>query len=133
MMDEEKYKRILKIYYLMTPAFMLLDYGAGLKLRIVFPAEIGSYTILYYAICFIGGFFAFKQTLIAALFCLFESSINILLLLLSIFLPVLSPGQGDGDSPGYSFGGMDLIHFFIVGAVLLFGFYQNPLVSRGQV
>ena len=131
-MDEERYKRILKIYYLMTPVFMLLDFGAGLKLRVVLPTESGGLAFVYYALCFASAFFVFKQTMIAALFSLLESALNLLLLLLTVFLPVVSLGQDVDGGAGFRFGVVELLHFFVVGSILLFCFYQNPLMSRGH-
>lgn len=130
--SEDQYKRILKIYYFITPVFVLLDYVAGVKIRIVFPAGFDGFALVYYIICFGSVFVAFKQTMVAAIFSLLESSINLLLLLLSVFLPLVMLDQTLEGVGGFRFGLTELIHFFIVGSFLLFGFYMNPIMFQNK-
>lgn len=86
----------------------------------------------YYGLCFVAGFLVLKSDLLAALTALLECSVNILLLLLSVLAPLLTIGVQveAGNDVTYTFGVAELIHFAIVGCMLVLAFYQNPLMKR---
>jgi hypothetical protein len=82
----------------------------------------------YYLFCFFASFLVFNNPLTGALFSLFECSLNILLLILSIMLPIYYIGDNPLDGNSFNFGIAELIHFFLAGSVLLYSFYVNPLI-----
>jgi len=94
------------------------------------PGAQDYWTYLYYLICFIAGFVVFKSVMAGALFSLVESSANILLLLLSVWLPVINVGGNPIANSGIHFGAPELIHFIIAGAILLLSFYSNPIITK---
>ncbi len=85
---------------------------------------------LYYIVCFLAGFIAFNNVITGAVFSLIESSINILLLLLSVMMPVVDLAQHPMENIRMSFGVPEIIHFLIAGSILLLSFYSNPLISK---
>jgi hypothetical protein len=124
------YSSVLRNYYLATPLFFLLDYYVHIRLRVALPGAPAYYYYLYYLLCFVAGFVLFKHALLGALFSLLESSINLLLLLLTVFVPVVKLKQWQEQAITYHFGVVELLHFMLVGAILLIGFYHNPLLRK---
>ena len=119
----------LHLYYLATPVFFILHYAFDINLRIVIPGAPDGWLYAYYLFCFVAGFAAFKSELTGALFSLIESTVNILLLLLSVLLPIYTLGDGAAGFGIMPFGVPELVHFFIAGSILLYSFYRNPLVA----
>lgn len=120
----------LKIYYLATPIFFILHYYFNINLRLSLPVSAHNWIYIYYLICFLAGFIAFKNIIVGAVFSLVESSFNILLLLLSVMLPIFTLGITVAENTNITFGSSELLHFFIAGFVLLKSFYMNPLISQ---
>lgn len=127
-----QYKRDLKVYYLLTPVFAVLDYGFGIDIRLVVPGGSMIIEMIYYLVCFASPFFIFQSGLVAIIFSLAESTLNILLLILSVFIPVIMMSQNfeANAANNFIFGVTEVLHFMLVGAVLLYGFYGNPLLTR---
>lgn len=119
----------LHIYYLATPVFFILHYYFDINLRLSIPDAPESYLYTYYLICFLAGFIVFKSIVSGAIFSLIESSINIFLLLLGVMLPIFTIGNIETENTHINFGTSELIHFFIVGFILIKSFYLNPLIT----
>lgn len=122
--------KYLKWYYLLTPVFALPEFLFDVEIRFAAPEAFQDYRYLYYGVCFLGAWFLFNNQLTASLFSLVECSINILLHILSILYPVMTMAAtlDAGLQPKYRFDGFDLFHFGLVGVVLLYSFYSNPLI-----
>ncbi len=120
----------LQIYYLLSPLFFILHYFFDINLRLSIPGASEHWFFIYYLVCFVASFFVFKNAIAGALFSLFESALNILLLLLSVMLPVFTLASAAVDNVAFKFGVPELLHFFIVGFVLVKSFYVNPLFAR---
>lgn len=130
----EENLQFLKYYYLLTPVFAAADIFFNVNLRINIPGGHESIEYAYYLVCFFASFFVFRNALSAALFCLFECVINILLLALSVMWPLITLG-GTIDSAvqsQFKFGITELLHFIIAGGVLLYCFYTNPLIFKSK-
>jgi hypothetical protein len=122
--------QMLSKYYLATPVFILVELFVGMNFRVSIPWD-GDYLIyLYLAICFILGGFILKKPNFLNLFALFESSVNLFLLLLSVYLPVFAMANRPEEAGAFKFGMVEVIHFAIVGAVLLYAFYSNPIIKK---
>jgi hypothetical protein len=119
----------LHIYYLSTPVFFLLHFGFDVNLRISIPGAADAWLYAYYALCFLASLVAFRNAVTGALFSLLESSVNILLLLLSVLMPIYTVGHTSESFVTAAFGVPELLHFLIAGSILLISFYRNPLVS----
>ena len=106
-----------------------MDLLFGVNFRITIPGSEGdTFYYLYIAACFILGSFVFKSPLSSSLFGLAESSINILLLLLSVMLPIFSLAENLDTMNSFSFGTQEIIHFLIAGTILMLSFHLNPLI-----
>lgn len=126
--------RFIQYYYLATPLFIGIDWMLGMNIRLAIPGGAEILYYFYYALCFIAGFLTLKSDMLAALTALLECSVNILLLLLSILWPLLTIGDRieAGNDVVFTFGVAELIHFAIVGSMLVLAFYQNPLMKRDR-
>lgn len=118
---------ITRIYYLLTPLFVLLDYTTGANIRLQTPWESGLFDAAYYLVCFAAAFFAFGSSAVAAFFALIECSVNILLLLLSVLLPIAGASEKvlNGEAVEFEFGPLQIAHFIVVGGMLLWVFHSN--------
>ena len=124
-----KKNELIRLYYFITPLFFAMDFLFGLNFRITIPGSEGdTFYYLYIAACFILGSFVFKSPLSSSLFGLVESSVNILLLILSVMLPIFSLAENLETMNTFSFGTQEIIHFFIAGSVLILSFHLNPLI-----
>ena len=124
-----KKNELIRLYYFITPLFFALDLLFGVNFRITIPGSEGdTFYYLYIAACFILGSFVFKSPLSSSLFGLAESSINILLLLLSVMLPIFSLAENLDTMNSFSFGTQEIIHFLIAGTILMLSFHLNPLI-----
>jgi len=67
---------------------------------------------------------------------IFESAGNVLLLILGVMLPifcVIHSVASDIEAPlSFQFGVPELLNFVIVGGVLVFGFYTNPIFKNNE-
>jgi len=121
---------ILSKYYLATPVFILAELVAGMSLRVAIPWG-GDYLIyLYMAVCFVLGGLVLKKQMHLNVFALLESSVNLFLLLLSVYLPVVALANNPQEAEAFKFGVVEIIHFGIVGSTLLYVFYNNPLFKE---
>ncbi len=77
---------IPRLYYLVTPAFIVLDYWAGVSVRVAVLDGLPTYKNLYYGFCVLCGVLVYLLPASSAVVALVESSINILLTVLSVFL-----------------------------------------------
>lgn len=121
---------ILSKYYLLTPIFLLVELIWGMNLRVNLPWS-GDYLIyLYMGICFVfGGFFLKKQAHLN-IFALIESSVNIFMLFKSVYLPVFTMANNLDKAEGLKVGTDNIVHVIIVGFILLYAFYNNPLIKK---
>lgn len=126
--------QLLRLYYLFTPVFAVLDFVFGIDIRFKIPWDYDTVIGIYYAACFLGGLLVFKSPLTATLFGLFECSFNILLLLLSVMWPIATLGEsaGNGAVPAFQFGPSELVQFILAGSVLLYSFYTCPLLKNNR-
>ena len=117
-------------YYLATPIFMLVELLIAPNVRVTIPWGESYFVYIYMGLCFgVGGFVLKKQTHINV-FALFESSVNIFLLVLSIYLPIISIADNPESEVTFKFGVIEIVHFAIVAFTLLYVFYGNPLIRK---
>jgi len=119
--------QLMSYYYLATPVFLLIELVLGGNVRVVIPGDSHAFLYIYLAVCFAAGIFLRNKPSLMSLFGLVESIVNIALLILNIYLPVVMlGGQLEGES-GPLLTYADILHFIIVGTVLLAAFYSNSL------
>jgi len=86
MNDSTRYS-IPRLYYFVTPAFILLDYVWGINVRVAVLDEMPLYKNLYYGLCILCGVIVFVRPRLSALVALAESSVILLLTLVGVFWP----------------------------------------------
>ena len=128
-----KKNELIRFYYFITPLFFAVDLLFGINLRVSVPiGENEAFYYFYITACFILGSFVFKSPVSSAWFGLAESSVNILLLMLSVMLPIFKLA-GDLDAAGsFTFGTQELFHFLIAGSILILSFHLNPLLHGNR-
>lgn len=76
-------------YFYITPLFIVIDYLWGFNFRISALDSEPTYKYLYYGFCILCGVLIYIFPNYSAIAGLFESSINIMLLILNIYLPYI--------------------------------------------
>jgi hypothetical protein len=97
--DSRRYS-IPRLYYLITPAFILLDYGVGVNVRVAVLDGLPLYKNLYYGFCVLCGVAVYLLPVSSPFVALGESSINVLLTILALFLPYVQNLQRLADLEG---------------------------------
>jgi len=121
---------LVRGYYFLTPAFILLDYAFGVNLRMA-PIVPPGWKLPYYVVCMGIALLMAWKPLLSHFMALLECSLNILLLILSLFLPVYHLMNAIGDpgteTPLLTMG--MVVNFILSGIVWTIAFYANPLLS----
>jgi len=91
---------IPSIYYFMTPVFIVLDYLFGINVRVTVLDAMPRYKYLYYGFCLFCGIGMYVLPRCTPVVALFESTLNILLVVLTVFLPYIK--MVTSSSPGPS-------------------------------
>ena len=127
-----KSQKLLSLYYLATPVFVAAELLFDAKLRIVIPWAGDSMEYWYMGLCFVLGGFVFKKGVAQSIFVLIECSLNILLLIASVYMSIMSLAENPQTMNGFTFGLTELSHLFIVGSILIASFYSNPIILLGN-
>lgn len=80
---------ITSLYYYMTPLFIVLDYLGGVNVRVAVLDSMPLYKNLYYGFCVFCGIGMYALPWCTPIVALIESTINILLIVLAVFLPYI--------------------------------------------
>ena len=88
-MNEQKKFLIPKIYFALTPAFILLDYVVGVNIRVAVLDSYPMYKGFYYAFCILCGIITFSLPRFSPVIALFESIAIYMMTILSVFTPYL--------------------------------------------
>ena len=78
---------IPKLYYTITPLFILLDYVCGINVRTVVLDSETVYKGLYYGFCILCGVVIYIIPRLSPVVALVESSIIFMMTVLSVFIP----------------------------------------------
>ncbi len=111
--------KLIRAYYLLTPLFLVLDALFGISIR-ASGLTLAEYRYLYYGFCLLCAAGCYWQVRYTPLIAMAESSVNLLILLLGVMLPIFRlvelPLETDAVA---SFNGERLLNFLITGAVLV--------------
>jgi hypothetical protein len=123
-------RAIPRLYYVMTPAFIVLDYAAGVNVRTAVLDEMPVWKNLYYGFCILCGIIVFAVPRASALVAISESVIIILLSILGVFLPVLEAVEHVADLEGdwgaaESFGIEGATNLIMAGTIAFMAFRLN--------
>ncbi len=78
---------IPRLYYIITPLFILLDYFWGINIRVAILDSEPLYKGLYYGLCVLCGVVVFVLPQSARVVTLFESSIIFIMTVTGLFVP----------------------------------------------
>jgi uncharacterized Tic20 family protein len=123
--------RFIQVYYLATPVFFLADLLFNASIRVSF-IESASMRYAYYGFCLFCGLVSYLLPPFASLVGLFESSLNILLLVLGIMVPIhVLPGQVlEGQPGGVAFTGRSILNFGLSATILTISFQARLTALR---
>jgi hypothetical protein len=126
----------LRAYYAATPVFVLADFVFGANVRAVaFEARPGL-RAAWYGLCLACLGVSLARPAWSGAVALAESSLNLLLLVLAVFLPYWAVAEAvlDGRAVAHPFSPAFLVNFLLAGAVWTTGFYETTLASapRGR-
>ena len=88
-MNTKVKQTIPKLYYYITPLFILLDYFGGLSVRVAVLDTMPMYKNLYYGFCIFCAVGIHFRPQLSAVVALFDSTIIVLMTVLSVFLPYI--------------------------------------------
>jgi hypothetical protein len=132
-MDFDFKNSFARWYFYITPLFILFDYIYGINIRISALETMPIYKNLYYGFCILCGICMYIIPRYSAVVALLESSINIMMLVLGIFLPYIRTITAlTDDVLGADFGALaeslkiqPMANLFIVGSCLLLTFRKS--------
>jgi hypothetical protein len=114
----------IRRYSLLTPLFIVLDALFGLNVRVsglAFP----ELRYLYYGLCLQCALACCWQTRYSALIAIAESSVNLLILLAGVMVPIIRLGDLAGDTTACAgISGYNGVDFLLSGGILLAVFYS---------
>jgi len=109
--------RILPWYYAATVVFLLLDYLAGINLRVAFLETLPSARAAYYGICFVCLGLMIWRPAWTTLIGTFESLVTLIALIFSMALRVLVPSDAFFAENASFVTFQEVINFMIAGGV----------------
>ena len=121
----------LRAYYAATPLFALADFVFGASVRAAaFDARPGLRSA-YYGLCVACLALSFARPAWSSAVALAESSLNLLLLVLAVFLPywALAEAVLDGRAVANPFSPGFVVNFCLAGAIWTAGFYETTLAG----
>lgn len=80
---------ITSLYYYITPLFIAFDYLFGINIRVTVLDSVPQYKFMYYGFCIFCGIGMYILPRCTPVVALFESTLNILLVVLAVFLPYI--------------------------------------------
>jgi hypothetical protein len=121
---------IPRLYYLVTPAFILLDYCGGISVRVAVLDNMPVYKNLYYAFCILCGVAVYLLPQWSAVVALFESPVNLAITILGLVLPYVETIQRSDDilttgwSPALGLNTEYVTNLLLAAGVATFAFLQ---------
>jgi hypothetical protein len=127
----------LRGYYAATPLFVLADFVFGANVRAVAFDTRPGLRSAYYVLCVACLGLSFARPAWSGAVALAESSLNLLLLVLAVFLPYWAVADAvlDGRSVASPFSPGFLVNFLMAGAIWTAGCYETTLATapRGRM
>ena len=130
-MSIEARQAIPKLYYYITPLFILLDYFGGINIRAAVLDSMPMYKNLYYGFCIFCAVGIYFRPQFSAVVALFESTIIVLITVLSVFLPYIEilmqaddVLNGNWDIAG-AFSTPRIVNLLLAGTMAVFAFHWS--------
>ena len=123
--------RALRLYYLATPLFVLLDFGFGLNLRLAGLEGHPGVRVAWYGACVACALLTWRAPVLAPLVALIESAATVLALVLGVMLPYfdLVARVAADDLPAASAGGSlaeGVANLLLSGPALVVALLRRP-------
>ena len=119
--------RLIHWYYAATPLFALLDFLVGINFRVVFIDRLPMAKAIYYTLAFGCWFVMWKRPQFSRVLGLFESSTNVALLIISVFVAyigVINAAMADASMEN-PFTPEAVMNFLIAAVIFTIAFYQD--------
>lgn len=121
---------IARLYYYVTPLFILLDYIWGVNVRVTVLDSTPLYKNLYYGFCILCGVGMYIVPQCSAVVALFESTIIVTMTVLGLFLPYVQYlYMDDVLSADWEVAGAlsieRIVNLVLAGSVAIFVFRQS--------
>lgn len=121
---------IARLYFCITPVFILLDYFLGVNVRASALEGMPMYKNLYYGFCIFCGIIMFIFPGWSAVVAMFESAINFFMIAFGIFVPYIRTITiladdvfgADWEALGKSLDFQPIVNLVIVGSCLVLTF-----------
>ncbi|NIS50098.1 MAG: hypothetical protein GWN94_03105 [Phycisphaerae bacterium] len=83
---------LLNFYYVLTPLFLVMELVWGIRVRVPFLLASAGLRYGYYGMCFLFGLTCYFRRKLMPIVAIFESTINIALLIGGFYLTILHSG-----------------------------------------
>lgn len=117
--------RILPWYYAATAVFLLLDYFAGVNVRVAFLESLPGARAAYYAVCFTCLALMIWRPSWTILIATFESLVTIVALILSMGIRVMVPTDAIFGENASFITSQEIINFLISGSMAYLSWIQG--------
>ena len=123
---------IARLYFYITPLFILLDYLLGVNVRVSALDSWPVYKNLYYGFCILCGVCMYFVPRYSAVVALFESIINFGMIVFSIFMPYIQNMiyaedilNADFKAMEESINAQSIVNLVIVGSCVILTFRKS--------
>ncbi len=129
-MNEALRCSVPRLYYLVTPAFILLDYFGGISVRVAVLDGMPVYKNLYYGFCILCGVTVYLLPQWSPVVALFESPVNLLITILGLVLPYVERIKQSDDilttgwSPALGLSTEYVTNLLLAAGIATFAFLQ---------
>jgi len=124
--------RILPWYYAATVVFLLLDYFAGINVRVAFLESLPGARAAYYAICFACLALMIWRPSWTTLIATFESLVTIIALIFSMGIRVMVPTDAIFDENVSFVTYQEIINFMISGSMAYLSWIKGLKALQGR-
>lgn len=120
-----------KLYYAVTPVFILLDYIWGINIRVAVLDNYPLYKGLYYGFCIFCGVLIFLVPRSSSIVTLIESITVIMMTVLGVVLPYIQAYRQALDITNADFENINIIHpqyiinLVLAGWIAVFTFHKS--------
>jgi len=124
--------RILPWYYAATAVFLLLDYFAGVNVRVAFLESLPDARAAYYVICFACLALMIWRPAWTTLIATFESLVTIIALIFSMAMRVMIPTDAIFAENASFITYQEIINFMISGSMAYLSWIKGLKALQGR-
>ena len=124
--------RILPWYYAATVVFLLLDYAAGVNVRVAFLESLPGIRVTYYMFCFLCLALMIWRPTWATLITTLESLVTLVALILGMAVRVMIPNDAIFVENVSIVTYQEIINFLISGSMAYFAWTKGLKALQGR-